>query len=96
MANLGKSGVSVGYYDTEEDAAKAYDRAAIGLYTSPMKLNFPEELYDGQEVCVVVCAHTACAWSPHRFPACTTWHVRRSRRCSSRSVLGCVNGDMHT
>lgn len=50
VANLGKSGVSVGYYDTEEEAARAYDRAAIGLYSNPMKLNFPEEMYHDQSV----------------------------------------------
>lgn len=50
-ANLGKSGLSVGYFDTELEAAHAYDRAAIGIYLSPMKLNFPEEMYEDQTVC---------------------------------------------
>lgn len=66
VANLGKSGVSVGYYDTEEEAAKAYDRAAIGLYNSPMKLNFPEQLYDGQEV-----------WRAHSIGVHTLTHTHR-------------------
>lgn len=49
MANLGKSGVSVGYYDTEEAAAKAYDRAAIGLLgrdNCSITTNFPLTAYD--------------------------------------------------
>ena len=49
VANLGKSGVSVGYYDTEEAAAKAYDRAAIGLLgrdNCSITTNFPLTAYD--------------------------------------------------
>ncbi len=49
VANLGKSGVSVGYYDTEEAAARAYDRAAIGLLgrdNGSIMTNFPMAHYD--------------------------------------------------
>lgn len=52
VATLGKSGVSVGYYDTEINAARAYDRAAIGLLgrdNCSITTNFPLQDYD-QEV----------------------------------------------
>jgi hypothetical protein len=48
VAALGKSGVSVGYFDTEDAAARAYDRAAIGLLgidACRTFLNFPAEAY---------------------------------------------------
>ena len=53
VATLGKSGVSVGYYDTEEAAARAYDRAAIGLLGrnhSAITTNFPMQEYDKEPV----------------------------------------------
>ncbi|KAK9866688.1 hypothetical protein WJX84_001715 [Apatococcus fuscideae] len=53
VANLGKSGVSVGYYDTEEAAARAYDRAAIGLLgrdNCSITTNFPLTHYDRDPV----------------------------------------------
>ena len=55
VANLGKSGVSVGYYDTQEAAAKAYDRAAISLLgkdNGSISTNFPLKQYqEDQLVC---------------------------------------------
>ncbi len=45
--------MSVGYFDTEEAAAKAYDRAAIGLLGEAICksiLNYPIEEYDIDEV----------------------------------------------
>jgi len=53
VATLGKSGVSVGYYDTEENAARAYDRAAIGLLgrdNCSITTNFPLGDYDEEIV----------------------------------------------
>ncbi|KAK9816835.1 hypothetical protein WJX72_005692 [[Myrmecia] bisecta] len=53
VATLGKSGVSVGYYDTEQAAAKAYDRAAIGLLgrdNLSITTNFPLSDYDDESV----------------------------------------------
>lgn len=32
---------SLGYYDSEEDAARAYDRAAIAIYRDLARTNFP-------------------------------------------------------
>ena len=53
VAALGKSGVSVGYFDTELAAARAYDRAAIGLLgrgNCRTILNFPMEDYENDAV----------------------------------------------
>ena len=53
VASLGKSGVSVGYYDTEEAAARAYDRAAIGLLgrdSAGISTNFAMAEYDAEAV----------------------------------------------
>eukprot|EP00775_Hariotina_reticulata_P004771 gene4771-5021_t len=47
------NGVSVGYFDTEDAAARAYDRAAIGLLgrqNCRTILNFPIEEYDHDSV----------------------------------------------
>lgn len=47
------AGVSVGYFDTEDAAARAYDRAAIGLLgrqNCKAVLNFPIEEYDNDSV----------------------------------------------
>ncbi|KAK2078843.1 hypothetical protein QBZ16_003683 [Prototheca wickerhamii] len=53
VAALGKSGVSVGYYDTEEGAARAYDRAAIGLLgrdCATLQTNYRLEEYAGEAI----------------------------------------------
>lgn len=50
---MGKSGVSVGYFDTEQQAARAYDRAAIGLLGKDnclSNLNFPMQDYEEEDV----------------------------------------------
>ena len=44
----GKSGVCYGYFDTEEAAGKAYDRAKLGLFGSDnrsLAANFPVKRY---------------------------------------------------
>ena len=53
VAALGKSGVSVGYFDTEEAAARAYDRAAIGLLgrNAPhLQTNFDVAEYEDESI----------------------------------------------
>lgn len=53
VAALGKSGVSVGYFDTEESAARAYDRAAIGLLgrqNPNLQTNFDLSLYSEESI----------------------------------------------
>jgi hypothetical protein len=53
VAALGKSGVSVGYFDTEEAAARAYDRAAIGLLgrdNPNLQTNFEQGDYAGEPI----------------------------------------------
>lgn len=47
MAKLGKSGVSIGYFDNEKEGAQAYDRAAIALLgDKATNLNFPNHHYN--------------------------------------------------
>jgi hypothetical protein len=53
VAALGKSGMSVGYYDTEQAAARAYDRTAIGLLGwqgCEAVLNFPAGDYSPDSI----------------------------------------------
>jgi hypothetical protein len=53
VAALGKSGMSVGYYDTEQAAGRAYDRAAIGLLGwqgCEAVINFPASDYSPESI----------------------------------------------
>ena len=52
VASLG-FGLSVGYFDTEEAGARAYDRAAIGLlgrHSCNVTTNHPVEEYADEDV----------------------------------------------
>jgi hypothetical protein len=75
VATLGKSGVSVGYYDTEEAAARAYDRAAIGLlgrHHSGITTNFPLADYDAEPVPQLIGKsreEARCPLCPGYYPA---------------------------
>jgi hypothetical protein len=56
----------VGYFDTEDAAARAYDRAAIGLLgrqNCKAVLNFPIEEYDNDSVPELVGECDACSRS---------------------------------
>mmetsp|Transcript_39760 Transcript_39760/g.71370 ORF Transcript_39760/g.71370 Transcript_39760/m.71370 type:complete len:956 (-) Transcript_39760:110-2977(-) len=51
VASLGRSGVSVGYFDTEVGAARAYDKTAIGLLgREGVYTNFPMSDYNDVEI----------------------------------------------
>ena len=39
----------LGYYETEEDAAKVYDRVSISLHGEAAQTNFPQGQYQGQD-----------------------------------------------
>lgn len=39
----------LGYYETEEDAAKVYDRVSISLHGEAAQTNFPPGQYQGQD-----------------------------------------------
>ena len=39
----------LGYYETEEDAAKVYDRVSISLHGEAAQTNFPQGQYQGED-----------------------------------------------
>ena len=39
----------LGYYETEEEAAKVYDRVSISLHGEAAQTNFPQGQYQGQD-----------------------------------------------
>jgi hypothetical protein len=82
VAALGKSGVSVGYFDTEDAAARAYDRAAIGLLgrtNCRSILNYPMEDYDHESVPELVGECPRGVWVTGWVTGCVS---------ESESVLG--------
>lgn len=80
------AGVSVGYFDTEDAAARAYDRAAIGLLgrqNCKAVLNFPIEEYDNDSVPVLVGKSQYCTTA-----AAVPWHaaIGSFRQCLSADI----------
>jgi hypothetical protein len=64
----------VGYFDTEDAAARAYDRAAIGLLgrqNCRAILNFPIEEYDNDSVPELVGECGGC----HKQSFRSAWHA---------------------
>jgi hypothetical protein len=76
----------VGYFDTEDAAARAYDRAAIGLLgrqNCKAVLNFPIEEYDNDSVPVLVGKSQYCTTA-----AAVPWHaaIGSFRKCLSAAM----------
>jgi hypothetical protein len=99
------TGVSVGYFDTEDAAARAYDRAAIGLLgrtNCKAVLNFPIEEYDNDSVPELVgesnhqqtsAINSSCSETTTHNEARLAWpasvHVLSCWLCRRRRPVGC-------
>ena len=97
MANLGKSGVSVGYYDTQEAAAKAYDRAAISLLgkdNGSISTNFPLKQYQEDQL-VCPCFLSSLEGVEYAFSACRSAHVVQLLRVACILQTCCGNSEQH-
>lgn len=98
VANLGRSGVSVGYFNTELEAARAYDRAAIGLLgQNAVITNFPATDYPKQEVAVCRSANPHSSTSSRNSLPLSTFPTPRassaalcSRRCAYQALTSHV------